>query len=126
MLQATRPYPGPVFTCLLCCLMMGCTVVGPKSIRSGRMAYNEAISETNNQQILKLVVQDRYEERGNLLAVSSVTANVKVSSRAGIQAGFGSIDNYAGNLVPFSGGFITKRTRPFPTRRSQEQAICAR
>ena len=70
------------------------------------MAYNEAISETNNQQILKIVVQDRYEERGNLLAVSSVTANVKISSRASVQAGFGSIDNYQGNLVPFSGGFI--------------------
>ena len=70
------------------------------------MAYNEAISETNNQQILKIVVQDRYEERGNLLAVSSVTANVKISSRASFEAGFGSIDNYQGNLVPFSGGFI--------------------
>lgn len=96
----------PIITCLLCCLLMGCTVVGPKSIRSGRMAYNEAISETNNQQILKIVVQDRYEERGNLLAVSSVTANVKITSRASVQAGFGSIDNYEGNLVPFSGGFI--------------------
>ncbi|MFC1688383.1 hypothetical protein ACFL07_01825 [Pseudomonadota bacterium] len=96
----------PIITCLLCCVLVGCSVVGPKSIRSGRMAYNEAISETNNQQILKIVVQDRYEERGSLLAVSSVTANVKISSRANIQAGFGSIDNYEGNLVPFSGGFI--------------------
>jgi len=102
----SRLHLTPTIACLLCCLLMGCSVVGPQSIRSGRMAYNEAISETNNQQILKIIVQDRYEERGSLLAVSSVTANVKISSRANIQAGFGSIDNYQGNLVPFSGGFI--------------------
>ena len=106
MKEISRLNYTPIIACLLCCLLIGCTVVGPKSIRSGRMAYNEAISETNNQQILKIVVQDRYEERGNLLAVSSVTANVKISSRASVQAGFGSIDNYEGNLTPFSGGVI--------------------
>jgi hypothetical protein len=87
-------------------LLAGCTVVGPSAIRSGRLAYNEAITETNNQQILKLVIQSRYEESGNLLSVASVTANVSVTTSAGIQAGFGDNSDYDGNLVPFSGGFI--------------------
>jgi hypothetical protein len=87
-------------------ILVGCTVVGPDVIRSGRMAYNEAITETDNQQILNLVIRDRYEERGHLLSVASVTANVSVTTRAGIQAGFGDSDSYDGNLVPFSGGFI--------------------
>jgi hypothetical protein len=91
---------------LINCLLAGCTVVGPSAIRSGRLAYNEAITETNNQQILKLVIQSRYEETGNLLSVASVTANVSVTSSAGIQAGFGDGSDYDGNLVPFSGGFI--------------------
>jgi hypothetical protein len=70
------------------------------------MAYNEAITETNNQQMLMVLVHNRYEETHSLLAVSSVTANVSATSSAAIQAGFGSSDSYDGNLVPFSGGFV--------------------
>ena len=88
------------------CLLVSCTVVGPNAIRSGRLAYNEAITETNNQQILKLVIKSRYQETANLLSVASVTANVSVATSAGIQAGFGDSSDYDGNLVPFSGGFI--------------------
>ena len=86
--------------------LTGCTLVGPKAVLSGRMAYIEAITETNNQQLLMTFVHNRYEESHTLLAVSSVTANVRVSSQAAIQAGFGDSDNYDGNLVPFSGGFL--------------------
>lgn len=70
------------------------------------MAYNEAIAETNAQQMLMVPVHNRYEESNHLLAVASVTANVRVTSKASVQAGFGNSDNYDGNLVPFSGGFI--------------------
>jgi hypothetical protein len=45
--------------CLGVVLLSGCTVVGPKSISSGRLAYNEAISETNNQQMLMVMVHNR-------------------------------------------------------------------
>ncbi len=83
-----------------------CAVVGPKAISSGRLAYNEAITETNNQQMLMVLVHDRYEEQASMLAVASITANVSIKSSAGFEAGLGSDSNYAGNLVPFSGGFI--------------------
>jgi hypothetical protein len=92
--------------CLLGGLMCGCTVVGPAAVNQGRLAYNEAIIETDNQQMLLVVVRNRYGERSNLLAVSSVTANVSVTTNAGIQAGIGDSDNYAGNLVPFSAGVV--------------------
>jgi hypothetical protein len=75
-------------------------------VHGGRLAYNEAIIETDNQQMLLLAVRNRYGERSNLLAVSSVTANVRVAANAGIQAGVGDSDNYAGNLVPFGAGVI--------------------
>jgi hypothetical protein len=87
-------------------LLAGCTVVGPSSVRSGRLAYNKAITETNNQQMLTVVIQNRYEEQGSLLAVASVTANVSVTTNAAINLGFGDSDNYATNLVPFSAGVI--------------------
>jgi hypothetical protein len=84
----------------------GCSVVGPASINSGRVAYNEAIRQTDNQQMLMIAVHNRYEEKGSLLAVSSVTANVSVTTRVGIEAGFGEESDYSGNLVPFTGGAI--------------------
>jgi hypothetical protein len=90
--------------CALGCLLAGCSVVGPTAIRSGRLAYNDAINETNRQQLLMVVIYNRYEEEGNLLAVSSVTANVSVRTSGGIQIGYGDADHYAGNLVPFSAG----------------------
>lgn len=93
-------------TCALITTVAGCTIAGPGAIRSGRLAYNEAIRETNNQQMLLVPVHNRYEESNHLLGVASVTANVNVSSSAQIEAGLGSSDNYDGNLVPFSGGFI--------------------
>lgn len=91
---------------VLGCLLTGCAVVGPTAISSGRLTYNEAISETNNQQMLMVAIHNRYEERGSLLAVSSVTANVRVATSTGIQLGFGDSDNYVGNLVPFSAGAV--------------------
>ncbi len=85
-------------------LVSGCSVVGPTSISSGRLTYNEAISLTNDQQMLMAVLRSRYEERASLLAVSSVTANVRVSGSLGLEAGVGNDSNYSGNLVPFSAG----------------------
>jgi len=95
-----------ILACCVCCLMAACTVVGPREISSGRLAYNEAISATDNQQMLMVLIHNRYGERGHLLTVASVTANVSVTTSAGVQAGFGNTSNYRGNLVPFTGGVI--------------------
>jgi hypothetical protein len=92
--------------CGLGCLLAGCSVVGPTAISNGRLAYNKAITETNNQQMLLTIVQNRYVETGSLLAVSSITANVRVITSTGIQLGFGDADDYAGNLVPLSAGAV--------------------
>ncbi|MGB7934628.1 MAG: hypothetical protein WCH04_20865 [Gammaproteobacteria bacterium] len=92
--------------CLLGILLTGCTIVGPAAIHGGRLAYNEAIIDTDNQQMLLVVVRNRYGERSNMLAVASVTANVRVSTNAGIEVGVGDNDIYRGNLVPFKAGVI--------------------
>jgi len=91
---------------LLAWLATACSVVGPTAISSGRLAYNDAITETDNQQMLNVLVRKRYGERGHLLTVASVTANVSVTTSAGVQAGFGNTSNYRGNLVPFTGGVV--------------------
>jgi hypothetical protein len=97
---------GPFLFAMLSVLLASCTIVGPATVQSGRLAYNESIVETNNQQMLLLVLRDRYGERGNLLALNSVTANVSVTTQVSTQLGFGGSSDYAGNLVPFGAGAI--------------------
>lgn len=87
-------------------VLHGCTIVGPTAINSGRLAYNEAITATDNQQMLMVLIHNRYGERGHLLNVASVTANVSVTTSAGVQAGFGGSSDYEGNLVPFAGSVV--------------------
>ncbi len=70
----------------------------------GRADYNAAINQTEDEQMLLSIVKGRYAETVSLLAVSSVAANVRFKTNAGIEAGFGPDQSYSGNLVPFSGG----------------------
>jgi hypothetical protein len=92
--------------CALVAVLGACSVVGPNAIRNGRMAYNEAILTTNNEQLLMVAIHDRYEENANLLVVASVTANVHTTNSASVEAGFGGGENYRGNLVPFSAEMV--------------------
>ena len=106
-----RPFPISIrcyrlIVWLMGCLLAGCAVVGPPSIRNGRAVYNDAINDTNNQQLLMAIIRARYSENVSLLSVGSVTANVSVSTSTGIQLGFGNQSNYSGNLVPFSASAV--------------------
>ena len=90
--------------CALLLAATGCALIGPAAISNGRPLYSEAISVTDDQQLLSLIVRTRYDEGTALLLVSSVTANVSVRASAGAQFGFGPDDNFSGNLVPLSTG----------------------
>jgi len=92
---------GLFFTTVVC---TGCSRLGPASISRGRAAYNEAITRTDDEQMLMSIVKGRYGETYNLLAVTAVAANIRFAATAGVQAGFGPTSSYDGNLVPFSGG----------------------
>ena len=99
---------GPFLYVMLSGMLTSCTLVGPATVHSGRLAYNESIVETNNQQMLLLVLRNRYGERGNLLALNSVTANVSVTTNVSSQLGLGNSSDYLGNLVPFGAGVVYK------------------
>ena len=96
----------PIIVFILLAMLSGCANVGPKSISMGRLNYNEAINSTEDEQLLLSVVKGCYGETTSLLAVNGVAANIKFSSNAGIEAGFGPESNYTANLVPFSGGLV--------------------
>ncbi len=85
-------------------ILAGCAQIGPASISHGRAAYNEVIAKTDDDQSLAYIVRLRYGKTVNLLTVASITANVRFSANAGAQFGIGPDENFAGNLVPLSGG----------------------
>ena len=82
----------------------GCTQLGPRSISRGRASYNEAITQTDNEQLLMSIVRGRYGETYNMLAITAVAANIRFSANANAQVGIGPSENYIGNLVPLSSG----------------------
>ena len=43
-------------------MLCGCATVGPVSIAAGRGAYAEVINRTEDEQILNVVVRQRYDE----------------------------------------------------------------
>ena len=95
-----------VVLCLLLWLPAGCATFGSTSISMGRASYNEAINKTEDEQLLMAIVRSRYGELYSLLSVTGVAANVRFGTNAGINLGFGNSEDYATNLVPFSGGII--------------------
>lgn len=84
--------------------VQGCAFVGSTSLSNGRSTYNAVINQTENEQILSMIVSRRYDETFGMLAVASVTANLRISATVGANVGIGSNSSYAGNLVPLSAG----------------------
>jgi hypothetical protein len=90
-----------VVAALICC---ACATVGPQSITAGRGVYTEVINRTEDEQILDVLVRQRYDETFGMISVASITANLQFSAQAATNIGIGDSDNYAGNLVPLSAG----------------------
>ncbi len=84
---------------------IGCSSVGPSHLSRGRAAYNEVLTETNAEQSLAYIVKMRYGVLSSMLSVASITANIRIGAKADVNIGVGPSENYAGNLVPLSGGF---------------------
>jgi hypothetical protein len=88
------------------CGLIGCSTVGVATLRNSRTAYNNAVIETNNEQILATIVRIRYHESTSMLAVSSITANASLQGTIGAQFGVGPDSSFSGNLVPLSAGGV--------------------
>jgi hypothetical protein len=83
---------------------LGCATVGPRAVNAGRGVYTEVINKTEDEQILNLIVRNRYDETFGMISVAQVTASLSFSAQAGANVGIGPDDIYSGNLVPFSAG----------------------
>ena len=76
-----------------------CNVVGPQAIVNGRATYNTVINQTEDEQILAMLVRQRYDETFGMLAVASVTASIRAATSVGANVGIGPSSNYETNLV---------------------------
>lgn len=85
-------------------LVPACQSVGAEALVTGRAAYNEVITRSGDEQLLALIVRDRYDETFGLLQVSAITAQVEVGAGADVNVAVGPLDNFAENLVPFAAG----------------------
>jgi hypothetical protein len=97
-------YSRSVFIILAVLGLYSCAVVGPRSITSGRGDYAEVINRTEDEQILNVIVRQRYNETFGMMTVASITSNLKFKAQAGANVGIGDSDSYDANLVPLSSG----------------------
>jgi hypothetical protein len=88
----------------LVCLLGGCAVVGPASLSNGRAVYNEVINYTEDQQILNVIVRERYGQTFGMLKVASVTANVKFRADTAAEFRAWGSSGDTDDLVPLSFG----------------------
>jgi hypothetical protein len=85
-------------------LASSCAVVGPPSFSNGRMAYNEVINYTEDQQLLNMIVCERYGQTFGMLSVSSVAANMKFRGSVGAELNTWGSDQFTDELPPLSLG----------------------
>ena len=107
MHRATSSSRSSLAASLCAAIILGlcaCAEIGPRSVSAGRAVYADVINQTEDEQLLNMIVRMRYDETFGMLSVASVTASLRFRAQAGAEVGIGSSDDYEGNLVPFSSG----------------------
>jgi hypothetical protein len=66
--------------CAAAPLLPGCTYIGPSSLRATRIDYNQAIQQTNDQELLLNLVRLRYRDTLYFLNVERVASSLEVTS----------------------------------------------
>lgn len=68
-------------------LLAGCGYAGPQSLRSTRPAYNLAIQQTNDQELLLNLVRIRYRDTTYFTSVERIAASLELNRTIGSQGG---------------------------------------
>ncbi len=75
-------WPSMTLVMLFAVHMCGCNVVGPMSLSGGRAVYAAVINTTEDEQLLNVIVRQRYDQSAGMLSVASLTANLRASPRS--------------------------------------------
>jgi len=81
-------------------LFSGCKMVGPGSIRAGRPAYNMAVQQTNDQELLLNLVRLRYRDTLYFTSVERIAATQELLQGFGGSAGLAEVHNTIGTSAP--------------------------
>ncbi len=68
-------------------LTSGCTSIGPSSVRSNRPAYNRAVQQTNDQELLLNLVRSRYRDTLYFTSVERIAATQELIQSVNASAG---------------------------------------
>ena len=66
---------------------MACNTAGPRGLKSGVVAYNQAVAQTKGEQLLLNLVRLRYRDLTSFLEVSSISSQYQFTSSAGLSFG---------------------------------------
>lgn len=98
-------------------LLGACAYAGPDSLRATRPAYNQAIAQTNDQELLLNLVRIRYRDTTYFTSVERIAATLELNRSLGSQASIGRTsstalkDTIARNLT-FGPGSISLNEKP--------------
>ncbi|MCA3254396.1 MAG: hypothetical protein INF91_02125 [Alphaproteobacteria bacterium] len=69
--------------------LAGCTYAGPDSVRATRPAYNLALQQTNDQELLLNLVRIRYRDTTYFTSVERIAATLELNRSIGAQGSLG-------------------------------------
>lgn len=90
----------------------GCIQLGPSSIRAGRPAYNLAVQQTNDQELLLNLVRTRYRDTLYFTSVERIAATQEFNQGIGATAGVTASQN-GFSVPPTSSTVVRSFTKPF-------------
>lgn len=59
----------------------GCSVIGPEAIRGGRLAYNQSVQVTGDQELLLNIIRLRYRDTPTILQIASINTQFNLETR---------------------------------------------
>ena len=84
-------------TLLLACLA-GCTPVGPSLTRDLSVAYNDAVQESGQRELMLNIVRLRYTDTPEFLEISNIATEMRIERSLGVGAEFGTVEGETQNL----------------------------
>jgi hypothetical protein len=93
-------------------LFSGCRVMGPSSLRATRPAYNLAVQQTNDQELLLNLVRSRYRDTLYFTSVERIATSLEFNQSIGASVGATSTHNSFGT-TPSSSAITRAFSMPF-------------
>ncbi len=93
-------------------LTSGCTSVGPSALRSNRPAYNMAVQQTNDQELLLNLVRSRYRDTLYFTSVERIAATQELVRSVSASGGHTEARNHFG-IEPTAPSVVRTVANPF-------------